>query len=95
MYDLIYVEDMFERSEELVKKIKREFSIAQVKSEYDDIHGERLTIKLEDTHKIDYLKFIIKEGLAPISFYIQMAIRMPETAKEIQNIMINLKEKKK
>lgn len=87
MNDLLYLDDIDTGKGEIVDKIKNVFNTAKIDSVFDDIHGERLVFEIDNTKKTDYLKFIIKEGLGGISFYIQMAIRIPKLAKEIDNII--------
>lgn len=87
MTDLLYIGN---ESKKIKKELEDAFTNIKIEATYDEIHKERLLIELDDKQKENYLKYILKTGLGAISFYIQMAIRMPEKIDEIKTIMKKL-----
>lgn len=80
MYDLVY-------NFEFYKEIKQTFPSAKIEGASDDVHYGRFSVELPDDKRREYLKFVILEDIAPVSYMFQIYIQSPKHMKEIKDII--------
>lgn len=100
MFDILYLGhdedgyDAYGEYTQLRELALKRFPAADVQDGSDDIHGWRLTIELPDETKREYLKWVIREGFANMSFNLQFMMHSKESLPELEEILEELKAEK-
>lgn len=49
---------------------------AKLEAVYDEIHGERTTVAIDNCARIDWYRFLVRSGIARVSFCFEVSIRL-------------------
>jgi hypothetical protein len=86
VYDLMYCEES-ETYKEVSDTILKQYPDAVLEDGSDDVHSYRLVVKLDKTHKRDWLKFLMKKGIHNFSFIFSIMSLDGDEVKILRPIM--------